>query len=79
MATALALPGFRIVVVRSRSVFCTLGTSLQTLVGVTLPCSQTLCERTRQDSFVRMKMQAEAIGANGVIALRYDANEVMQV
>ncbi|AFL89548.1 hypothetical protein Terro_3331 [Terriglobus roseus DSM 18391] len=87
ITTALELPGYRIVrslgvvrgiVVRSRSVFGTIGASLQTLVGGDITLFTNLCERTRQDAFLRMEDQAQAIGANAVIAFRYDANEVMQ-
>jgi len=36
-----------------------------------------LCERTREDAFTRMVLHADERGANAVIAMRYDANEVM--
>ena len=87
ITTAFELPGYRIVrsigvvrgiIVRSRSVFGTIGASLQTLVGGDITLYTNLCERTRQDAFLRMEQQADAIGANAVIAFRYDANEVMQ-
>ena len=87
VTTALELPGYRIVrslgvvrgiVVRSRSVFGTIGASFQTLVGGDITLFTDLCERTRQDASVRMEQHAEAMGANAVIAFRYDANEVMQ-
>src|ERR1700761_2342248 len=87
VTTALDLPGYRIVrslgivrgiVVRSRSVFGTIGASLQTLVGGDITLYTNLCERTRQDALLRMEEHAIAMGANAVIAFRYDANEVMQ-
>jgi uncharacterized protein YbjQ (UPF0145 family) len=83
--TAFALAGFRItrelgtvrgIVVRSRSVFGTIGASLQTLVGGDITLYTQLCERTRTDAFERLCMHAAAVGANAVIGLRYDANEV---
>ena len=87
VTTALELPGCRIVrnlgvvrgiVVRSRSVFGTIGASLQTLVGGNISLFTDLCEKTRQDAFLLMLQHAEAHGANAVISFRYDANEVMQ-
>ena len=64
--------------VRSRSVFGTIGASLQTLVGGDITLYTNLCERTREDAFQRMLQHAEEHGANAVVAFRYDANEVMQ-
>ena len=86
VTTALELPGHRIVgnlglvrgiVVRSRSVFGTFGASLQTLIGGDITLFTSLCERTREDAFERMVLHAEERGANAVIAMRYDANEIM--
>ena len=65
------------ITVRSRSIFGTLGASLQTLVGGNITLFTELCEKTRQESFQLMLQHAEAIGANAVIGIRYDANEVM--
>jgi uncharacterized protein YbjQ (UPF0145 family) len=87
VTTALELPGCRIVrslgivrgiVVRSRSVFGTIGASFQTMVGGDISLFTDLCERTRQDAFLRMAQHADQMGANAVISFRYDANEVMQ-
>lgn len=87
VTTALEMPGCRIVrnlgivrgiVVRSRSVFGTIGASLQTLVGGDITLFTQLCERTRLDAFQRMVQHAEEQGANAIVAFRYDANEVMQ-
>jgi uncharacterized protein YbjQ (UPF0145 family) len=87
VTTALELPGFRIVrnfgvvrgiVVRSRSIFGTLGAGLQTLVGGNITIYTDLCEKTRNDSFVMMMQHAAERGANAIIATRYDSNEVMQ-
>jgi uncharacterized protein YbjQ (UPF0145 family) len=87
VTTALELPGFRIVrnlgvvrgiVVRSRSVFGTIGASLQTIVGGDISMFTELCEKTRQDAFLRMLDHAAAEGANAIVSMRYDANELMQ-
>ena len=85
--TAFSLDGYRTtkslgvvrgVTVRSRSVLGTIGASLQTLVGGNITLLTELCEKTRSDAFELVLQHAEALGANGVIGLRYDATEVMQ-
>jgi len=86
VTTAFDLPGCRVVrnlglvmgvVVRSRSVVGTIGASLQTIVGGNITLFTQLCEKTRQDSFELMIKHAEERGANAVIGIRYDANEIM--
>ncbi len=85
--TAFEIPGFRVsrslgmvrgIVVRSRSVFGTIGASLQTLVGGDITLFTELCEKTRNDAFDRMLEHAAQAGADGVIGVQYDATEVMQ-
>src|SRR6195256_3607136 len=66
------------IVVRSRSVFGTIGASLQTLVGGNITLLSELCEKTRQEAFTLMLEHAAAVGANAVVGVRYDATEVMQ-
>src|SRR5678816_2728476 len=84
--TGFDLPGFRIVeclgvvrgvVVRSRSVFGTMGAGLQTLFGGNISLFTELAERARQQAFDTMLYQAHIAGANAVIGIRYDANEMM--
>ena len=65
------------VTVRSRSVFGTLGASLQTLVGGNITLFSELCEKTRQEAFDLMLAHASQLGANAVVGVRYDATEVM--
>ena len=86
VTTALEVPGYRIVrnfgvvrgiVVRSRSVVGTIGASLQTLVGGDITLFTDLCETTREDAFQKMLQHAAERGANAVISMRYDANELM--
>ena len=85
--TAFDLPGFQIVeclgvvrgvVVRSRSVFGTFGAGLQTIFGGNISIFTELAERTRQQAFDTMLHQADLAGADAVIGVRYDANELMQ-
>jgi uncharacterized protein YbjQ (UPF0145 family) len=87
VTTALELPGYRIVknlgvvrgiVVRSRSIFGTIGAGLQTLVGGDITLLTQLCEKTRSDAFAQMMAHAEEHGANAIVSARYDANELMQ-
>jgi uncharacterized protein YbjQ (UPF0145 family) len=87
VTTALELPGYRIVsnlgivrgiVVRSRSVFGTIGAALQTLAGGDISLLTELCEKTRADAFQRMMLHADEHGANAIVCARYDANELMQ-
>jgi uncharacterized protein YbjQ (UPF0145 family) len=65
------------IIVRSRSIFGTIGAGLQTLVGGNITILTNLCEKTRQDALEQMLAHAQALGANAVIGLRYDATEVM--
>lgn len=85
--TAFTIEGYRIVEslgivrgisVRSRSVFGTLGASLQSLVGGNISLFTELAEKTRRESFEIMIEHAVELGANAVIGVRYDANEMMQ-
>jgi uncharacterized protein YbjQ (UPF0145 family) len=86
VTTAFTLDGYRIVrdlgvvrgiVVRSRSVFGTLGAALQTLVGGNITLLTSLCEKTRKHAFDLMLEHAAQIGANAVVGARYDATEIM--
>jgi uncharacterized protein YbjQ (UPF0145 family) len=85
--TGFDVPGFRIVdnlgvvrgvVVRSRSVFGTVGAAFQTLVGGNISLFTELAERTRKQAFDTMLVQAHMAGADAVIGIRYDANELMK-
>lgn len=85
--TAFSLAGYQTVkdlgvvmgiTVRSRSIFGLIGASLQTLRGGNIQLFTDLCNRARSEAFELMLQHAEAHGANAVIGIRYDANEVMQ-
>ena len=84
--TAFTLDGYRIarnlgvvrgIMVRSRSIFGTIGGSLQTLVGGNISLFTSLCEKTRAEAFELMLRHAQELGANAVIGIRYDATEVL--
>lgn len=84
--TAFILDGYKIVknfglvrgiTVRSRSIFGTIGGSLQTILGGNITLFTELCEKTREEAFEMMLKHAQEMGANAVIGIRYDANDVM--
>jgi uncharacterized protein YbjQ (UPF0145 family) len=66
------------IIVRSRSLFGTIGAGLQTLIGGNITLLTQLCEKTREDAFELMLQHAAQIGANAVVGMRYDATEIMQ-
>ena len=86
ITTAFELPGKKItknfglvrgVTVRSRSIFGSIGGSLQTILGGNITLFTELCEKTRAEAYNIMVRHAEEMGANAIIAVRYDANDVM--
>jgi uncharacterized protein YbjQ (UPF0145 family) len=87
VTTLFEMPGYRIVrnlgmvrgiIVRSRSIFGTLGASLQTIVGGNISLFTDMCEQTREEALELMMQHAADHGANAVVGVRYDANEIMQ-
>ena len=85
VTTAFTLDGFRItknlgivrgITVRSRSVLGNIGAGFQALVGGNISIYTELCEKARIEGFEIMVRHAEQIGANAIIGMRYDANEV---
>ena len=85
--TVFALDGYSVVenlgvvrgiTVRSRSIFGTIGGSLQTLLGGNISLFTDLCEKTRAEAFEMMVEHAEQLGANAVVGIRYYATELMQ-
>src|SRR5438270_12708393 len=87
VSTTFELPRYRVVrtlgvvrciVVRSRSIFGTIGASLQTLVGGNITLLTQLCEKTRAEAFDLMLRHAAELGGNAVVGARYDATEIMQ-
>ncbi len=84
--TTFELEGYKVVkqlgvvrgiTVRSRNVFGTIGGSLQTLFGGNISLFTELCEKTRTEAFEMMIQHANDLGANAVVGIRYDANDVM--
>jgi uncharacterized protein YbjQ (UPF0145 family) len=86
ITTAFGLPGYKItknlgvvrgIVVRSRSIVGSFFAGLQTIFGGNITLFTELCERTREDAFRLMSEHAASMGADAVIGMRFDANEVM--
>jgi len=85
VTTAFELPAHRIVhglgmvrgiIVRSRSIVGTIGAGLQSLVGGDITLYTELCEHAREDAYQLMIEHAGEVGANAIIGVRYDANEI---
>src|SRR5215469_9625372 len=82
---AFELPGYTIarnfgivrgIIVRSRSIVGQIGAGFQQLVGGNISLYTDLCERARNEAYELMIQHSAAIGANGVIGVRYDATEI---
>jgi uncharacterized protein YbjQ (UPF0145 family) len=85
VTTAFELPGQRVVqnigvvrgiIVRSRSIVGSIGAGLQTLFGGNITLYTQLCERARVDAYDLMVEHAAQSGANAIVGMRYDANEI---
>lgn len=86
ITTSNNLEGYRItshlglvrgITVRSRSIFGNIAGGFQTLFGGKISIYVELCEKTREEAFQLMMQHANERGANAIINMRYDANEVM--
>lgn len=86
VTTAFTLDGYKItrnlgvvrgITVRSRSIIGNIGAGFQILFGGNISLLQELCERARGEAFDIMLQHAAEVGANAVVGMRYDANEVM--
>jgi len=86
ITTSIDLNGYRVtknlgvvrgITVRSRSLLGNMAGGLQSLFGGTISIYVDLCEKTREEAFQLMIQHAGERGANAIINMRYDANEVM--
>jgi uncharacterized protein YbjQ (UPF0145 family) len=86
VTTGQTLPGYVItrnlgvvrgITVRSRSIVGNFFGGLQTLFGGNITIYTNLCERARSETYQLMCREASALGANAIIAMRYDATELM--
>jgi uncharacterized protein YbjQ (UPF0145 family) len=85
ITTANSFEGYRIsrelgivrgITVRSRNIIANIGAGLQSLIGGNISLYTELCEKAREEAFEFMIQHADEMGANAIIAMRYDANEV---
>ncbi len=86
VTTGFELPGYRItsnlgivrgIVVRSRSVVGNFGANIQSIFGGNITIFTDLCEKARSDAYSQMCQHAAANGGNAIVAMRYDATEMM--
>jgi uncharacterized protein YbjQ (UPF0145 family) len=86
VTTNIELNGYRItktlgvvrgITVRSRSLLGNIAGGFQTLFGGKISIYVELCEKTREEAFQQMLQNADERGANAIISMRYDANEVI--
>ena len=87
VTTGFDLVGYRVaknlgvvrgITVRSRSALGNLAGSVQAFFGGNITVYTELCEHARSEAFDLMLQHAEQMGANAVIGMRYDANDVME-
>ena len=87
VTTNIELNGYRVtknlgvvrgITVRSRSLFGNIAGGLQTLIGGKISIYVELCEKTREEAFQQMLQHGADRGANAIISMRYDANEVIE-
>ncbi len=85
--TTFSIEGYRVannlgvvrgVTVRSRGLVGQLAASLRTIVGGKIHEYVSLCEETRGEAFDLMMQHAQALGANAIIGIRYDATELAE-
>lgn len=86
ITTSISLEGYQVtknlgivrgITVRSRSILGSMAGGLQTIFGGRISIYISLCEKTREEAYQHMIQHAEEKGANAIINMRYDANEVM--
>jgi len=86
VTTNIELSGYRVIknlgvvrgiTVRSRSLLGNIAGGFQTLLGGKISIYVELCEKTREEAFQQMVQHASERGANGILSVRYDANEVI--
>ena len=65
------------ITVRSRSALGNLAGGIQAFFGGNITIYTELCEHARAEAFTLMMQHAQELGANAIIGVRYDANEVM--
>lgn len=84
-STTFEIPNYRVtrslgvvrgIIVRSRSFIGNFAAGIQTIFGGNITLYTSLCEKARDDAFNQMLSHAGELGANAVVGVRYDANEI---
>lgn len=87
VTTAFDLPGYRVsrnlgvvrgITVRSRSALGNLAGGIQAFFGGNITIYTELCEHARAEAFDLLMQHAQQMGANAIVGVRYDANDVME-
>ncbi len=87
VTTAFDFQGYRVaknlgvvrgITVRSRSALGNFAGSVQAFFGGNITVYTELCEHARGEAFDLMLQHAQQMGANAIIGMRYDANDVME-
>lgn len=86
VTTSTALEGYKVthylgivkgITVRSRSLLGNIAGGLQTIMGGNISIYTELCEKTRKEAYNLMEQHALEVGANAIINMRFDANDIM--
>lgn len=64
------------ITVRSRSIVGSFGAGVQQIFGGNISIYTELCEQARLEAFELMVKHARDLGANAIVGMRYDANEI---
>ena len=87
VTTSTGLEGYKVIkhlgvvrgiTVRSRSALGNIAGGFQSLFGGRLSIYVELCENAREEAYQLLIQHAQVMGANAIVNMRYDANEVMQ-
>jgi uncharacterized protein YbjQ (UPF0145 family) len=86
ITTSTSLEGYKVteqlglvrgITVRSRSILGNMAGGFMTIFGGKSSIYTELCEKAREEAYQLMVAHAKTMGANAIINMRYDANDVM--
>ncbi len=85
VTTTFSFEGYRIVeykglargiIVRAPTIAQGILGGLKSIIGGQIGAYTEMCEQARAQAFERLLQQAQALGANAIVGMRYDASEV---
>ena len=85
VATTNNLPGYEVVevygevfglIVRSRNIFGNIGASFRTIFGGEVRGYTKLLSNTREQALERLRNEAETVGANAILMMRFDSGDI---